>query len=79
MAKDWIIEWLIKKGSSVEFLKKNVGNNYLEYGIVDSLVFLELISAIENEFKFNFDDNDFEKDEIFTIDGLSSIVESKRK
>lgn len=74
--KEWIVKWFEENGNvSMEELKQNADKNYVEEGFVDSFGFITLIGACEEEFSIRFSDQDFEGEEIFTIQGLAELIE----
>ena len=77
MIKDWIIDWFCEKGIRRDELEKGGDKNYLENGFIDSLGFLDLISACEEKFGILFSDADFEDMRIFCIDGLAAAIQCK--
>ena len=77
--KEELINWFCNKGLNKEDFIEKTKENYLELGFVDSLGFLELISFCEDTFSISFDDEDFENDAIFTIDGLLEVITKKAK
>ncbi len=75
MAKNWIIEWFVGKGISEDEVKSSSSENYLELEWIDSFGFLELMSAVEENFGFEFTEDAINDDRIFTVDGFAEIVE----
>jgi acyl carrier protein len=49
--------------------------NFLETGLIDSLGVIDLVMAIESEFKISFRNEDFEDPRFPTVGGLIAIVE----
>ena len=49
----------------------------MEAGVIDSIGFLDLISACEEKLGIAFSDDDFSNDKIFTIAGLIDIITEK--
>ncbi len=76
--RDFVLNWFAENGTlSREELEEDTGVNYLELGLIDSFAFLELISTCEEEFGIQFDDDDFQNEDIFTIEGFIGILENK--
>lgn len=51
--------------------------SYFDENYIDSLGIFELISALEEEYDFEFTDDDFQNRDFVTIDGISQIIEKK--
>ena len=77
--KEKLLDWFCKKGVNKKDIVKKAKDNYMELGYIDSLGFLELISYCEDTFKISFEDEDFEDDAIFTIEGLINIIKKRTK
>lgn len=76
--KIWINEWFIKNTNTQKNeIEKNANNDYFIQGWIDSLKFILLISDIEEYFKINFSNDEFQNREFSTIHGLTKIVEVK--
>ena len=50
---------------------------YLESGHVDSLGLMSFLSAVENRFNIEIDENDIMSSEFRTVGGLVSIIDKK--
>lgn len=48
--------------------------NYVEAGLVDSFGVIQLVSDIEDCFRVQFDQSDFEDPRFSTVDGLAQLV-----
>ena len=78
MKKEFVIDWFSENSTmSRKEIENDTSINYLEQGLIDSFAFLELISTCEEKFKIEFSDDDFQNDDIFTIEGLIRIIEKK--
>lgn len=53
--------------------------NLLATGHVDSFGFIEMITALEKMFQIKFSDDDIQKPEITTVDGLTSLISSHKQ
>ena len=51
--------------------------SYFDENYIDSLGIFELISMLEDEYNFEFDDDDFQNRDFAIIDGLSKIIRKK--
>ena len=79
MIKKWIINWFVtNSGMLEEEILVNTDKNFLEIGLIDSFGFLGLISACEEELNIVFSEDDFLKDQIFTISGIVKIISEKK-
>ena len=52
-------------------------SSYFDENYIDSLGVFELISTLEDEYNFEFDDDDFQNRDFVTINGISQIIEKK--
>lgn len=78
MKKEFIINWFSGNSTmSRKEIENNMSINYFEEGLVDSFTFMELITACEENFDIQFSNEDFQNDDIFTIQGLVQILEKK--
>lgn len=78
--KDYLIQWFCKEsGLEIEKVKNNMEESFFELGWIDSLQFINFICDIEQNFKIEFNNEDFQNRAFSTIDGLSKIVEEKIK
>jgi hypothetical protein len=77
MIIDYIIGWFIDNSTEGEAIKEKIKDNYLSNGFIDSFGFLELIASCEEKYGISFSDDDFENDDIFSIQGLAEIIDSK--
>lgn len=74
--KDFVLNYFaVKVNCSEKELLCNV--SYFDENYIDSLGVFELISALEDEYNFEFDDDDFQNRDFVTINGLSQIIEKK--
>lgn len=51
--------------------------SYFDENYIDSFGVFELISTLEDEYNFEFNDDDFQNREFVTISGISQIIEKK--
>ncbi len=51
--------------------------SYFDENYIDSLGIFELISTLEDEYNFEFNDDDFQNRDFVTINGISKIIEKK--
>ena len=76
--KDWLIAWFQKNGSTgKEDAREHTADNYFGKGWIDSFAFIAFISDMEDHFKVQFDNAEFQDREFSTIDGLATIIEKK--
>ena len=71
---DWLMAWFENRVPGVELAPDE---NYVVKGVIDSFGIVELIEAIESQFAITFDQADMQSLELFSVDGLSSIVSRK--
>lgn len=77
--KDLVLKWFANNSTlSMDELMVNYDINYLEQGVIDSFGFLSLISFCEDELGIILSDDDFSKQEIFTISGIVKILENNK-
>ena len=76
MIKEWITEWFTENGNTDGEL--DFDSNYLDSGVIDSIAFVSLIAECEEQFEIAFEDQDFEGQEMFTINGLIRLIENKK-
>jgi acyl carrier protein len=74
--KEWLITWFEEK-SDVVRSELDTSANYLEKSWIDSLKFVEFISAIEAQFDLTFSNDEFHDRSFSTIDGLARIIQRK--
>ena len=71
----WDIEWFEQNTSiQKDEIIKNLEENYLELGWIDSLKFISFITDIEEKFKIRFSNDSFQDRNFSTVKGLSKIV-----
>ena len=71
----WIIDWFEQNtGIEKDEIIKNLEENYLELGWIDSLKFISFITDIEEKFKIRFSNDSFQDRNFSTVKGLSKIV-----
>lgn len=73
---DWLIGWF-EKNSMVEAaeIRKKISTSYFEEGLIDSFVFIRLISDIEEKYHIEFSNEQFEDRKFATVEGLAEIIE----
>jgi len=67
--KEFILEKLRNRVGDVE--DKNLEENFIESGIIDSFGFLELLMSIEQKFNTQINFTDLDPSEFATLDGLT--------
>lgn len=72
-----IAEWMESK-TGVGIIPSD-DENYFESGLLDSYSSIELVEFLEDEFKIRFDNRDFQDRRFATLNGLSALVEEKRR
>jgi acyl carrier protein len=71
----WIIDWFEQNtGIQKDEIIKNLEENYLELGWIDSLKFISFVTDIEEKFKIRFSNDSFQDRNFSTVKGLSKIV-----
>jgi len=71
----WIIDWFEQNtGIEKDEIIKNLEENYLELGWIDSLKFISFVTDIEEKFKIRFSNDSFQDRNFSTVKGLSKIV-----
>ena len=71
----WIIDWFEQNTSiQKDEIIKNLEENYLELGWIDSLKFISFVTDIEEKFKIRFSNDSFQDRNFSTVKGLSKIV-----
>ena len=78
MKKEFVVNWFAENSTCTrEEIEKDLSVKYFEQSLIDSFAFLNLIAECEEKFGIAFSDDDFSKDEIFTISGFISILENE--
>lgn len=73
-----ISEWFQENSElSIDQIKQNLDENYLESGWIDSLKFVSFVSFLEESFKIRFSNDEFQNSKFLTINGLIGIIEGK--
>jgi acyl carrier protein len=76
--REWLVDWFCAHSSvGRDVVETNLESNYLERGWIDSMQFITLISAIEDEFSVEFSNDEFQDRTFATINGLSQIIAQK--
>lgn len=74
----WIVNWFeLNSDLSREEIEKNLQENYLTRGWIDSFKFITFITEIEDKFKITFSTDEFENRAFATVDGLNKIIEAR--
>jgi acyl carrier protein len=74
--KEFVLEYFEKKTNlDKNYLRCDV--NYFKEEYIDSFGVFELINALEDEYNFEFDNDDFQHRDFVTIDGISKMIEKK--
>lgn len=69
------IDWLKNYFSPISPLPSDIDEmNFFQAGLIDSLGIIELIEAIESEFKIQFTELNFQERRFSTIKGLAEII-----
>ena len=76
--QQWIISWFRDNTNiKIEEITSNIDKNYFLEKWIDSLKFILLITAIEDEYKIRFSNEEFQDRKFSTIIGLTEIVGRK--
>ncbi len=76
--KEWLINWFEKNSDlNTEEIMRDLNEDYLAKGWIDSFQFITLVTKIEEDFRIRFSNDEFQNKEFATISGLTKIVESK--
>lgn len=76
--KSDIIEWFVQNTDIERIeIEKNLNQDYLSKGWIDSLKFILFISDIETKFNISFSNDEFQDRTFSTIIGLVKIIEDK--
>ena len=73
---NFIIDWFLEN-TEITSDCVDIYDDYLDNGWIDSFGFLGLVAAIEEKFAIEFEDSDFENRDVFTINGMSRIIEER--
>lgn len=74
--KGWVIDWFL---ANTEATKDNLDTkaNYFQKEWLDSFAFISFVSAIEEQFKVSFSNEEFQDRSFSTIDGIVTIIGRK--
>jgi acyl carrier protein len=76
--QEWIINWFRNNTNIIiEEITSNIDKNYFLEKWIDSLKFILLITAIEDEYKIRFSNEEFQDRKFASIIGLTEIVREK--
>ena len=81
MLKDTLLATLCKVNPAINSeIRERIANgaNLMDIGVIDSLNFIELIAALENELALNFSPSDVSPDSFATIDALEHLITKLR-
>lgn len=76
--RNWLVAWFVTKLECTED-EINADSNFFEEQYIDSLKIFQLIIEIESTFKIKFDNSDFLDNKINSINGLTLLIEKRRK
>lgn len=74
---EWLRQWMVARGQS-EAAALAPKDDLVARGLIDSFGMIELISAIESHYGFEFSQQDFQQPGFATLEGLSAIISRKR-
>ena len=78
--KIWLVQWFSNKSAiSSEKVMEMSQDNYFESGLVDSFVFITMLSDIEEKYGVSFSNDDFLDRSFATIDGLVCMINKKKQ
>lgn len=73
--ESWLVGWFKKNSlAPISDIQELLNANYFEKGLIDSFKFITLIMAIEEEFRINFSNDEFQNRSFSTITGLTQII-----
>ena len=76
--KDWINNWFENNSDlNLEEIIKFQDEDYFAKGWIDSFKFIRMVTEIEEKFKINFSNDEFQDKKFSTINGLSEIIEAR--
>lgn len=76
--KEWLLNWFEANSDlSRDEIEKNLQEDYLAKGWIDSFKFVTFVTEIEDEFKITFSTDEFQDRAFATLDGLSKIIEAR--
>ena len=76
--KKWILTWFVRNTDfEIDEIEKNLNEDYLLKGWIDSLKFITFISDMESEFNIIFSNDEFQNNSFSTINGIVKIIEEK--
>ena len=76
--KEWLLRWFETNSDlSREEIEKNLQEDYLAKGWIDSFKFVTFVTEIEDEFKITFSTDEFQDRSFATLDGLTKIIEAR--
>ena len=76
----WLLNWFSTNTSAnKDKIQNELEKNYFEEGWLDSLKFIEFVTAVEEKFGIIFDNNEFQDRSFSTIKGLAKIIERKNE
>jgi len=76
--KKWILTWFVRNTDfEIDEIEKNLNEDYLLKGWIDSLKFITFISDMESKFNIIFSNDEFQNNSFSTINGIVKIIEEK--
>lgn len=76
--KNWLIDWFVENSNFTKnIIEENTDKNYFEQQWIDSFLFINFISDLEEKFEISFSNSEFQNREFATINGLTAIIKGK--
>ncbi|MEI7752742.1 MAG: acyl carrier protein [Candidatus Omnitrophota bacterium] len=73
--RDWLIHWFERRGPLAGVTpEEKLQTDYFEASLIDSFAVIELITAIEAEFKIKFNETHFQDRRFSTLVGLEALI-----
>jgi len=77
-AREWLVDWFDRQTAIPEStLREETDADYLQEGWIDSMLFIGMISSIEDEFDIEFSNDEFQDGSFATLDGLAELIAEK--
>lgn len=70
---EWLVDWFVQHGRFNQRIESTT-TNYLETGWLDSLGIIELLTDVENQFGFRFNEDLLSDPRFQTVDGLGELI-----
>ncbi|MHA7733142.1 acyl carrier protein [Nitrosopumilus sp. S6] len=75
---EWLIEWFERNSDLTrDEIQKNMFEDYLAKGWIDSFKFVTFVTEIEEEFKITFSTDEFQDRTFATLEGVNKIIEAR--